>query len=475
MSEAPIRLVLGLPPSAIRPLLKHLALRAGRPVPITLIWHDTPDCSLATAGRTLTEYHDGPRITWRDADLRPDRMHPAGNDGPIRAEAHTRDALPLDLPSDLAPLARFTGHRRTARLGPCILSFLDGTLQSGRRRAPHARLILDGPAAALAAIELPGTCLPDDSLAASALVLARRLPAAPSQLLPGITPDLTVDDTIALLHAHFGDRIRRLAPLVVTAVGPEGVHQMRVAIRRARSALRLFRRIAPTPALADLSTRLKSLAAILAPARDWDVFLTGTAHSVAAATPDTPAAARRLIRAARHQRATAYRTLREHLASAAFHALMRHIALAALARPWHPGADPERLHSPIGAFATHTLQRQFKRLAAPGDSLDAMPEPRLHDIRIEAKRMRYTAELFAPLFDSKRPPRFIARLADLQECLGHLNDAAVATTLLDRLGPAGRGFGGGVARGLLAARGDLLRPAIARAWRRFRDIRRFWT
>ncbi len=475
MQGAPIRLVLSLPPSAIRPLVKHLALRPGRRIPVTLIWHDTPDGSLATTGRTLTECHDGRRIAWRAADLCAEPMHPAGNDGPVRATSPTRDALMVDLPAPCAPLARFVGHRRTARLGACTLSFLDGTLHAGRRRMPHARLILDGPAAALAAIDLPGTALPDEPLAATALSLALRLPPPPSPLLPDITFGLTVDDTIARLLAHFGARIHRLAPHA--AAGPEGVHQMRVTIRRARSALRLFRRIAPTPpsALAALSADLKSLAAILGPARDWDVFIDGTARAVAAAAPDNPAAASRLIRAARHERATAGRSMREHLASPAFHALMRRIALAALARPWHHGADPERLHIPIAAFASHTLQRQFKRLIAPGDSLDTLPEPRLHGIRIEAKRMRYTAELFAPLFDPKRPPRFIARLADLQECLGHLNDAAVAATLLDRLGPAGRSFGGGVARGLLAARGDLHRPAIARAWRRFRTTKRFWT
>ena len=472
MPEASIRLVVALRPSATPPLFKHLALRPGRAIPVALIWHDTADGSLAAALTTLAECRIGRRTTWRHATLHPDLFDPAGNDGTILAESPARPAV---LPDGLAPMARVTGHRRIARRDGCTFTLLDGTIAAGRRRTPHARLLLEGPAATLAALDLPDTFLPADPLAAAALAFAGRMPPRQHMLLPEITADLTVDDTIALLLAHFGDRIRRLAPLA--AAGPEGVHQMRVAIRRTRSALRLFRRIAPAPppALEALSTRLKCLAGILAPARDWDVFLAGTARAVAAATPDTPDAARRLVRAARHARATACRDLREHLAGPDFHGLMRHIAIAALARPWHAGVDPERLHLPIGAFAAQTLQRQFKRLMAPGDSLDALPEPRLHEIRIEAKRMRYAAELFAPLFDPRRLPRFIRRLAALQECLGHLNDAAVAATLLDRLGPAGRGFGGGVARGLLAARGEVLRPPITRAWRRFRDAKRFWT
>jgi CHAD domain-containing protein len=89
--------------------------------------------------------------------------------------------------------------------------------------------------------------------------------------------------------------------------------------------------------------------------------------------------------------------------------------------------------------------------------------------------MRYAAELFAALHDRKRATRFIARLTALQEQLGHLNDGVAAATQLDTIGPAGRGYGGGIARGLVAARSTGLRREIERTWRRLRAAKRFWT
>ena len=79
------------------------------------------------------------------------------------------------------------------------------------------------------------------------------------------------------------------------------------------------------------------------------------------------------------------------------------------------------------------LSRRLKRVAAAGEGLDGLAPELLHDVRLLAKRLRYAAEIFAPLWPGKATRRFLERLAALQQELGMLNDGAVAAGLLDEL------------------------------------------
>ncbi len=420
MTGASIRLDLIIPPGAPG-MFRRLAVRPGRAIPLTREWHN-PEALASPPGR---------------------------------------------------PIARFEGRQRTARAGACRLTLIEGTLRAGRRREVVWRLTVEGPGDAVLALDLPDAAVAGESLDGAAMRLAGRAAAEAPPALPVLDPAMTASDALALALAHFGDRLRRLAPIADAGAGPEGVHQMRVTVRRTRSALKLFRRAAGDGALDPIAGALRALGQALAPARDWDVFLGGTARAVAATAG--PEAARRLVAIARRRRAGAYADLHGYLCGPEFARLGVLMAVCALSQPWTYTAPAEDLATPLAQFADSALRRQWKRLAAPGGDLADLPEARLHDIRLEAKRLRYAAELFAGLHDRKRAARFIDRLTSLQEQLGHLNDGVVADTLLDALGPAGRSYAGGVARGLVAARGEGLRSAIERTWRRLRGTKRFWS
>ncbi len=471
MTGPALRLVLGIAAGDLPGLLKGLGARAGRATPVAQEWHDTAAGDLATAGLVLVSWRDGARAGWRVARLWPDGLAPWGSDGAVVAEARVREALGAVVPDETAMIARFTGRRRSARVGLCRLSLIDGVVAGAeRRRVQVSRIVIEGPG--LQDLALPGAWVLGENLAGTALRLAGRLPARTATVLPQLDATMTVSDALAVVLAHFGERLRHLAPRAAEGQGPEPVHQMRVTVRRARSALKLFGRAAAAPALVAFGAGLRELGHALGPARDWDVFLGGITKSVAAAAGQ--AASRRLAGAAGRRREEGYDALRCYLDGDGFRRLGLLLAVGALDRPWEREAPGAALAVPIMTFADAALQRQWKRLMAPGADLSDLPEPRLHEIRLEAKRMRYAAELFAGLHDRKRAGRFVAHLAELQERLGQLNDGAVAATLLEALGPAGRGFGGGVARGLVSARGEGLRAGIGKAWRRMRETKRFW-
>ena len=104
-----------------------------------------------------------------------------------------------------------------------------------------------------------------------------------------------------------------------------------------------------------------------------------------------------------------------------------------------------------------------------------MTLPDLHGLRIQCKRLRYAAEFFAPLFPGRDTRRFVRRLGVLQERLGHLNDGAVAGTLMASLGHGGgRAFAAGVVRGFVAAQSQDVRAKAERSWRKFQHVPTFW-
>lgn len=404
------------------------------------------------------------------------------------------------------PFAAFVGARRTLMEAPVRVTLRTGTLRTVTLAKPVHEVSLAGPADAVRALALelaamPGVAARLGSLAEAARRLAsRELTDAPSGM-PPLAADQPVGDACREVIAHLAVQIARAGALIAADTAPipadpEPVHQMRVAVRRLRSMLALFRGALAGPGFDDAAMALKPLGAILGPARDWDVFVGGTGRRLAEAYPEEPAA-RRLLAAARRRQQESYAALRAFLAAPDYRCLGIELACLVGAPPWQqpeqqpeqqpgqqpgqqaqdPGAmdPPPAWAAPLGGFARHALSRRLRRLRAPGADIATLPDAELHAIRLRAKRMRYAAEHFAPLFGKHAPRRFIRRVAALQEALGHLNDGAVAAGLMAQLGPAiGHGFAGGIVRGLVIADAPQTRQMIAHAWRRLREIEPFW-
>ena len=116
----------------------------------------------------------------------------------------------------------------------------------------------------------------------------------------------------------------------------------------------------------------------------------------------------------------------------------------------------------------------MKRVRKGGRGVAELPIPALHELRKDCKRLRYAAEFFAPSFPKGAVKSFTKQLAALQEELGALNDAAVASALMAQLGRAGRGYAGGIVEGWAGAAAGPARQRIRRAWKRFRAEPAFW-
>jgi CHAD domain-containing protein len=256
------------------------------------------------------------------------------------------------------------------------------------------------------------------------------------------------------------------------------VHQARVAIRRLRSALTLFRPAIGCAAVAGLKDRLGTLARALGPARDWDVFIAGALGEIIAAFP-AEAAIARLAGAAEATRAAAYAEVRAALAAPAFRLLALDLAAAVAAPPWRAADDPEAAglrEAPLAAFARAALARRHKRLMRAGEGFAQLDIAALHALRIQAKRMRYAGELFGALYGTKKRRRFQRAVGAVQDALGHLNDTAVAAQLMRALAKRepGRAWAAGVVQGWVAAKAAHAYEDAAEAWAALAGRAPFW-
>jgi len=348
------------------------------------------------------------------------------------------------------------------------------TLEKGLLRAVAAerelcRVVLRGPQAtvldlAVTIARAARASVPARSLAATAIELARPPLPRDKPDPPLLSDSLAVGDAFAHVVAHLTATLLALAPSAAARDGMEPVHQMRVALRRLRSAMSLFQRVTPCPELDVTKDALRGLGRVLGPARDWDVFTEETTARLDAFAED--AAVRRLLLSARRRRAASYAALRDYLEGPEFRVLgVRLSGLAAL-RPWQsvPAGDDAK-EVTLSEFAAHQLARLRRKMRSEDADIAHLPADELHMLRIHAKRLRYAAEFFAPLFPGKAMPRYIRRVSAVQAELGVLNDGAVTAKLVAELGRP-PGYAAGVVAGDVAARAGNSRARIATAWRK---------
>ena len=261
---------------------------------------------------------------------------------------------------------------------------------------------------------------------------------------------------------------------------PEGVHQFRVALRRMRSALVVFKTVLPPEHAAWLNREASRLIDVLGPARDWDVFITETLATVRAARPDDESL-ELLAVAAETERARAYEQAEALRAPDYTKFLLRFGGWIETAG-WREAANHAALDQPLALLGGRLLDKRHKRVLKHGRDFEQLSDADLHRLRISLKKLRYAGEFFAAQFPDGKPRPYIRALRRLQDDLGQLNDAAVAESCLKQLLDAQRksshlaalGVGAGQVIGWHArARGET-RSQITEDWHAFTATEPYW-
>ncbi|WP_169742778.1 CYTH and CHAD domain-containing protein [Muricoccus aerilatus] len=246
----------------------------------------------------------------------------------------------------------------------------------------------------------------------------------------------------------------------------EGVHGMRVATRRLRALLALFRPCLAAEPEARFTSELRDLAGILGAARDWDVFVTETLPGI------DPPARDELRAAAEAERQAAHRRLAEELGRPAMTRLVLRLSSWAEDPAALSGeADGGRLAEPLRHLAPELLERLARTARRRGRHIRRRSEAELHELRKALKKLRYGVEFMASLHKEKRVSAYLQHCKRLQEKLGGLNDAVAAISLADRLAqenPALRSAVMALHRSAEERREEA-RHDLRKGWRNFRD------
>lgn len=299
-------------------------------------------------------------------------------------------------------------------------------------------------------------------------------PAAVKAARLVLTRKMSVERAFQEIAFNTMAQIQENAEGVVARHDVESLHQMRVGMRRLRSALSMYKRLLHLPE--ELQTELDWLATELGEARDWDVLAGATLPSVAkqlanpAHIDNVQAAA--ATKADEHHRAAA-----AAVASPRYTRLILGIHRWLQAMGWHDDvelmtASAKELAQPVAKFARSVLKRDQRRLRSRAGKLSEATSDARHRVRIAAKKTRYAAEFFASLFATKTVRPYIKFLTGMQDELGFLNDAAVADRLLGDVSASRPELSANVSfvKGFLAARTTNDDKQIIKLWRRFERI-----
>jgi inorganic triphosphatase YgiF len=267
---------------------------------------------------------------------------------------------------------------------------------------------------------------------------------------------------------------------------PEGVHQMRVGLRRLRAAMSLFAELLGDTQTASIKNELKWLAGELGPARELEVLVSRVV---------TPVKRQRrrwrgmpsLSQEIAERRDAALARAQAAVQSVRFRSLTLEVAAWLEAGLWTKPQDDlmsDRGDLPIEEFAFEQLARRWRKVRKKGSVLAKLDPRSRHKLRIQTKKLRYAAEFFATLFTSKRAVKrrkqFLPALERLQDALGDLNDIAVHEKRIAAMGVRhrrtnpSRDFAAGLLTGREDARKGAAMEAATSAYAELAEVKRFW-
>ena len=486
-------------------LLRRLAEKRGSTRQLSTVYFDTPEQALAKRGIALRIRSTGRR------KLQTIKL-PAEGPGGLQIQREVETPVSGDRPefdriSDLRLRRLFTYGGIAEGLAPLFLtefkrsawplrfngSLIEFALDQGEIRAGSARLALseielelkEGRPEhifelALAVHEVLPITLGQATKAARGYALLDGAEPQPARAMPtGLLPTMTARDAFAMAARSCLAQMRGNEASARLGRDPEGIHQLRVGLRRLRALVNAYRDALAPAAHEFLSRELRWLQQELNPARDWDVFIATTLDPIIRRIPGLEAC----LEAAKELRDLAQERATATLASPRYTAFLLRCYHWLATGAW-ASAETGLHDRPVAEFAAAMLHRRHRRLRKFGGKRADLPEADLHRLRLMAKKQRYIADFFREIYPRKATGRYIAALAEIQDVLGSLNDALVSRHLVEELeryladapsvGPAAAARAAGVILGWQGGRiaEDLNR--VSAVWKEFTHHKTFW-
>jgi len=277
----------------------------------------------------------------------------------------------------------------------------------------------------------------------------------------------TLHDAIAAVFAQCFDHWTANQAAALDGRDIEGVHQMRVALRRLRAAMGFFGPWLP-PAQAEWFEReVKWLARKLGAVRDLDVLLAEILAPVRKAR-GRDRDLKLLVDTVRGRQAEAHGSLAEAIVSPRYTSLLLTFGAWVAEAGWRTAAG-KALGRPLAGSARPALDASLAAVLQAGEGFDTLDPAQRHTLRLAIKRLRYAVQFVGAVYGEDKV--LVRRLGDLQDALGAANDAALAEALLEA---AMRGAGDKARRRMARATGLVVGWWLARGQADETALRALW-
>jgi triphosphatase len=311
------------------------------------------------------------------------------------------------------------------------------------------------------------------------VISGRRIPVARRGQTPTVTSKVTVDELIVAVLAECLQHLAENWKLFASLNSPDSIHQMRVTLRRLRTALAIFNRSFPNDAFSVYREEAKNIATALGRAREIDVFRVDLENGPMSYLGQD-ASFDALLAAMEAERHVALKAAHEILFARQTSVFFAQMNAFVARRGWRSSLGTSELSllvEPASIYAAEVLDRLDGRALKRGRKLMRLAPEERHALRITLKNLRYAAEFFGSMFDADEMKKYVRIVARLQDSLGAYNDAFTAHTVISRLearGDSTLARAAGVAdgwfrRGVLEADQHL-----GDVWNSFRRSKHFW-
>ena len=484
------------------PIIADHARSRGSRKHFKTVYYDTPDRKLRREGLSLRVRQSGARFTQtvktecgEDPLTRGEWEASVPSIAPDVALAAPFIPAKLLAELDRQPLeAVFTSdihrHQRLVDLpsGTVEVAFDHGFLKAGERTLPVSEIELElkaGNAGAIYELALglaeQGPVRPSiQAKSERGFDLAENAPpTAPKPRKLRLDPLVPLDDALTRILRACLHHLLQSLPAAEDGRDLEGVHQLRVALRRLRSALHLMSSVSSLSKLEMLRSEAKWLASSLSAAREWDIFQSQTLPGIAKACPSVTGFDA-LEEVAQRRRMAAYHKVRFVLGDRRCATFLLSLGAWIEARGWRSDISSENLSELTGpalAFAQSTLAALHAKVIKRGRHLKTMNPEERHRLRLAVKKLRYGTDFLLPLCgEGKAVKRYRERLSELQEELGSYNDMATTGSLLSGLGmeTADSRIAAAAIAGWQASSMMSTEPRLREAWRNFVKAQAPW-
>ncbi len=271
-----------------------------------------------------------------------------------------------------------------------------------------------------------------------------------------LDPQMAAIDGFRAVFANLAVAISANWQGAIDQIDPKFLHDLRIALRRTRTVLRAATSVVPTDVSTAAAEGFAWLAGATGPSRDLDVYLLEWEHYTGPLGPEAVSALAPVRDLLEQRCRDAHLELEQTLQSDRAVELITEWR-AWLTEPLDRADLPRRAERPLGKVVAKRIDRAHSALVEAGRMIDPdTPAEQVHELRKDAKKLRYLIECFGSLLPDKPRKRYVKHLKALQENLGEHQDAEVHIALLRSLTPeletAGAGADTMVAIGQLTER-----------------------